>query len=308
MRRAAALPLVLLAACADIRLAAEEAREPSRPAPAPPPPAAPAPGRPSEQQLAEQTRLGLQVLHARAVEEQLSAGARVLIPDGPATFGATMLVRLEIRSMLGEELALHAPPQGLAVELTWSVDRWLPHGASDRQSFQRVGRLSTAVFLPPGETYSETTELPLQMDGEAGALWEIRLAARLRCDGARLGSRVLPVQQVRFQEARFLAFPDGWQALAADPLAHLHKAAALPNPEVDRHLLVCAAMLPAQQRDAGVAALLQALQAPATPARSTTITTALGWLTGQPFGDAPAAWTAWWEARTRTAGEPPRRP
>lgn len=312
MRPAGAL-LLLLPACADLAHQQDPGAAQASPAHAalpgpgpaqlgtlagPPGSVALAPARPTAQQLEAQTRLGLQLLHAKAVEEQLSGGARLVVPDPPQTIGDTVPVRVELRNLMGLEVELYSPPEGMAIELTWSVDRWLPYGARDQHRLQRVARLTGVVQLAVGDNWYEDTELPLQLEGDAGALWEIRLQAQLHCDGARLGDRTLPVKDVSFREARFLAFPDGWQPLAADPLGQLRKVAALPNPSVDRHVLVCAALLPPQDRNDGMAALVQALQAPASPARSSTLTTALSWLTGEALGDAPAAWQAWWEARS----------
>lgn len=286
--------LLLLPACASLARERELAVQ-QGPAAAAAQPAAVADARATPEQIEAQTKLGLQVLHAQAVERQLEHGARLVVDEQPATIGGVAGVRVELRNAMGEEVALLRSPRGLAIVFTWSVDRWLPYGARDQQTFQRVARLASEVTLPPGELWYEGTELPLQMEGEPGALWDIRLQARLRCDGARLGERLLPVKDVQFQEARLLAFPDGWQALTADPLGGLRKALAYAGPEVDRHLLVCAALLPPAHRREALAALIEALPAPASRGRAAALTTALTWLSGERFGDAPAAWTAWWE-------------
>lgn len=251
----------------------------------------------TQQELREDARMSLLVLRARAVEDSLAGYSAVRVPERYHTIGDSIPVRFEILNGLGAPLELPAPPEGLRVELQWEVERWLAYSARERQSNFRVARLEGGVTLAAGEIFREETLLPLKMEADMSALWSVEIRARLRTNGAELDGQALPVKEVVFKPARFLALPSGWHLLRRDPLAQLRRAVALPSRDVDRHVVVCAALLPERDREAGLEVLMQALNDPVDEERALAVATALTWLTREDLGLTVEAWNLWWERR-----------
>jgi hypothetical protein len=239
------------------------------------------------------SELGLAVLRARFLEEELGRATAITVPEGPFHFGEIVPVKFELRNPLGETVELLPPPNGLVLELSWEVERWLPIGGHDRVVRHRWYRLADFIVLQSDETYRARSEIPLVMEGDVGALWRVRVDARLRCAGALMGDRELPVHKVEFRSTRFFAFPEGWEHLRNDPLERLRRSLASADPALDRHVLIATALLTGEDRYRGLELLLGSLLNPASGARALTATAALQWLTQLPLGDDPADWIRW---------------
>lgn len=237
--------------------------------------------------------MALAVLRARFLAEEMGRTSEVEIPDGPFTYGELVPVRFRLRNPLGETVELLPPPGGLALVLTWEVERWLPIGGSDVLRRTRWYRLADYVRLEADETYETRTELPLELDGDPGALWRVRVDARIHCGGALLGDRQLPMHRVEYRGRGLYAFPPGWQEIAAQPLAALERVLAAADPDADRHVLIATALLRGEDRYRGLEELLDCLEAPPSPARALTAVAALKWLTRLPLGDVPEPWIRW---------------
>ncbi len=245
--------------------------------------------------------LGLAVLRARFLEEELGRATAITVPAGPFRFGEIVPVKFELRNPLGETVELLPPPNGLVLELSWEVERWLPIGGHDRVVRHRWYRLADFIVLQADETYRARSEIPLVMDGDTGALWRVKVDARLRCAGALMGDRELPAHRVEFRSTRLFAFPEGWEHLRKDPLDRLRRSLASADPALDRHVLIATALLTGEDRYRGLDLLLDSLLNPASGARALTATAALQWLTQLPLGDSPADWIRW-RAERKIAG------
>ncbi len=243
------------------------------------------------------SELSMTVLRARFLEEELARASSVFIPAGPFTFGDRVPVRFRLRNPLGELVELLPPQQGLALELTWEVERWLPIGGHDRVMRHRWFLLADFIRLESDETYETRTEIPLDLDGDDGALWRVRVDARIRCGGAMLGDRQLPVHRVDYRGGELFAFPAGWQELRADPLEGLRRALLAAESSGDRHVLVATALLRGEQRYRGLEMLLDCVERPVSPRRGLTAITALQWLTRLQIGENPQNWIRWREER-----------
>ncbi len=251
--------------------------------------------------LETQTRLGLRVLRARLLEENLGRSSRLAVPAGPRTFGDTVPVTIRIANPLAFELELEGPEDGLRIELESRRERWFPLGQKEVFSRNFLARVPSGAVLAPGGILEQSFSLALEPPpGDPSSLWVVYLQARLHLDGVRSGGDPLPAHEIRLTPIRMLVFPKGWESLAAEPLASLHRVLATPSPQVERHLLVCAALLPPEKRREGLALLMDALVDNPAPRRSRSITTALAWLTGREPSQSPAAWYAWWEKQPRS--------
>jgi len=249
-------------------------------------------------QLESQTKLGLRVLRARLLEENLGRASRLAVPAGPHTFGETVKVTITLVNPLTSELELAGPHDGLRIELESRRERWLPQGEKEVLSRNLLARIPAGVVLAPGESQEQSFSLALEAaPAEASSLWVVDLQAHLHLDGVRTAGETLPAHDLRLGPVRMLVFPKGWRPLAEDPLGALRRVLATPSTQVERHLLVCAALLSPEERQAGLAALMDALLQNPGPRRSRSITTALAWLTGREPSQSPAAWYAWWEER-----------
>lgn len=259
----------------------------------------------NEDLIDRSSELGLQVLRARFVAEELGRASRVLIPEGPFRFGEIVPIRFELRNPLGETVTLLPPASGLVLELSWEVSRWLPVGGHDKVVRNRWYRLSDRMVLESDETYATRSEIPLVMDGDPGALWQVRVDARLRCAGVLLGERELPVHRVEYRSNKLHAFPAGWESLREDPLHALELALANPRTQADRHVLVATALLTGAERYEGLERLVDSLRKPVSPTRALSAAAALQWLTQLPLGETPEDWIRWHDGRTLASQGPP---
>lgn len=250
--------------------------------------------------LVQAAELGLARLRARYLTDVLEGDAKVVVPEGIRTFGEVLPVRFRMRNPLGDPVELVPSPSGFLLELDWTVERWLPIGSHDRVQRHRFFRIAQQVSMRPDEEFLEHTELPLVVAGNQGCVWLVQVDARLRCNGAFFEERLLPVHQIEFQAARFLVLPPGWKSLQDAPLANLKRVLLMSSEEVDRHVLVCVALLEGQERQDAVQMLLDGLREAPTPGRVLTITQSLQWLTGEHLGSMPGDWFRW-DARRKMA-------
>lgn len=251
------------------------------------------------------SELGLAVLRARFLAEELGRASSITIPRGPFSFGDVVPLQFDLRNPLGENVELIPPAGGLVLELEWEVQRWLPIGGHESLRRHRSFRLLDQVLLEPDQSHFLRSELPLEMEGDPGALWEIRVDARLRCAGARQGELLLPLHRVEYRASGLFAFPAGWQEIAGQPLEALRRALGSPAPDLDRHVLVATALLQGEDRYRGLDLLLDSLLRPAAPTRALTAISALQWLTQLPLGDHPDDWIRWRESRRLAGTERP---
>ena len=266
----------------------------------------------SEEVLQRNTELTLAMLRARTVLTELENTSRVIVDPGPYTFGDEVQVRFESRNPFGENLELVPPADGLILEVSWEVRRWLPIDGNDRVLRQRWYRLPGWFALGADQSWWEQTSLKLEVEGEPGALWTLKVHARLRCAGARLGGQELPLHAFDFASASLIALPPGWEKYQADPLGTLERLADLPGAGADRHVLVCTALLSdRRQRRAGLDLLLDKVatlgqEGGISPRRAVSFCTALQWLTGlEDMGNMPADWLVW-KRRVEGRGETPQ--
>jgi len=263
--------------------------------PAPPPAAPRAP--PAAELLDNQGRLGLRLLRAGAARAALEAQSRLVVPEGPLTFGVEVPLEVRLAHPLLEDVELLAPAAGPLLLLRVEIQRWLPLGNRERLEANPVVRLRGPVLVPADGSWSSQARQPLGAAGDPASLWQVTLAATVRCDGIRVGEEVLPVQEIALPPVRILALPPGWEDVAPKALDVLGRAASLEDPAADRHLLVAAALLAPGERPEGVRVLMASLDAGPGERRTRTILAALRWLTGQDLGDSPVAWQAWWRRR-----------
>ena len=247
--------------------------------------------------LDQQTQLGLSVLHARGAARLLGSSCAVRCPPGPVTFGDRLALAIEIRNPFPEPVELLLPEDGYGLEFRFKVRRAFPGGGEERTSQTRVARLDQAIRLGPGQSYRREMDFDLDQGDQLSALWQLELGLSMRIAGLKVGERSLPLSEFELRPARLLALPQGWQELAEAPLAKLEQAAGLDSPLADRHLLVCAALLPEADRDAAVRVLAEALPRSPSTERAVTIAVALERLTGLGLGASPQRWIEWWESR-----------
>jgi len=246
------------------------------------------------EQVREQARLGLLVLRAAALRRTLESQAELLTAHAPTTFGEDLELRWVLRNPYPDPLVLLRPEPGYAVEFHWELERWMPDGSRDGRSRNRLALEPREIRIPAGGVLERHFRIPLDSPTGASALWRTRLGVRFRCAGARLGDQELPLQVIQSRDLVFLSFPAGWKELAQDPLGALRRLPELPQPQLDRHLLVASALLQEAQRREGVRILAEALPRAVNPRRARTMTTALAWLTGLDLGPEPAVWSGWW--------------
>lgn len=254
-----------------------------------------------EEIIQQVSELNLARLRARYLAEVLSDDAKVIVPPGVRTFGEVLPVDFKIRNPLGDPVQLLPAPEGFLLELDWTVERWLPLNGHDRVQRHRYFRLSQGFYLEADQEFYEYAELPLEVEGDQGALWVVEVDARLRCNGAGFENRLLPVHEIEFQGARFLVLPAGWEQFQDRPLEHLERVLAMTSDQVDRHVLVCVALLKGDDRYRGLEMLLDGLREAPNDRRALSITQSLQWLTGMKLGSLPGDWLRWAEQRKMAA-------
>ncbi|MBK9383480.1 MAG: hypothetical protein IPN34_01450 [Planctomycetes bacterium] len=83
-----------------------------------------------------------------------------------------------------------------------------------------------------------------QPEATPWALKLLRIDATLYPCAALVGTRYVPLRPVAFAPAVVAIYPNGWNALAQDPLLALRAACSSEDPVFDRHALIAASLLP----------------------------------------------------------------
>jgi hypothetical protein len=240
---------------------------------------------------------GLRILRARLMTEQLAEQWKIQLPEFAQEFGDEIPATFVLPNPFARPFRLIEPKQGFIVQLDWRIERWLPYAAKEILSQRQTGTLDRLLEFTPDQVVQYTMQLPLGQAGENSALWRVHLRGVLRCDGLEIDGEVFPVAKIVLKGGSFLVLPGNWQSLQDDPLASLEKLITVSDPQVDRHLLVAAALLPAIQKESAMGLLVNGLDVAPSLRRMDTIMGALRFLSGRDFGESPSLWKAWWRKR-----------
>lgn len=243
------------------------------------------------------TEVGMRVLRSRLIREQLESSWRIEQPRVPQEFGSVMDARLVLPNPFGRPFEMIEPVQGYIVEFDWRIERWMPYAAAEVLRHRQIAGLDRMLEFDIGEQIESSLPLPLGQAGDSSAIWRVRLAATIRIDGVVIDGEELPVGKVRLAPAVFLVVPGNWEPLAADPFGSLHRLMKLPNAEVDRHVLIAAALVPPERKQEAIDLLVTKLVDAPNMRRLDTMMAALRYLTGRHFQENPVLWKEWWEDR-----------
>lgn len=243
------------------------------------------------------TEVGMRVLRARLVREQLESAWRIEQPELPQEFGSNLDAKLLLPNPFGRPFSMREPAQGFIVELDWRIERWMPYAAAEVIRYRQVAALGRLLEFQIGEQVENELPLPLGSPGETSAVWRVRLAATIRVDGIVIDGEELPVAKVRLAPASFLVVPGNWGQLAEDPFGSLERLIRLPSAEVDRHVLIAAAMVPRARQAEAVDLLIVGFEDAPNLRRLDTMMAALRFLTGRDFQENPILWKEWWAER-----------
>lgn len=243
------------------------------------------------------TEVGMRVLRARLVREQLESAWRIEQPELPQEFGSNLDAKLLLPNPFGRPFSMREPAQGYIVELDWRIERWMPYAAAEVLRHRQVAALDRLLEFQIGEHIETELPLPLGSPGETSAVWRVRLAATIRVDGIVIDGEELPVAKVRLAPASFLVVPGNWEQLAEDPFGSLDRLIRIPNAEVDRHVLIAAAMVPRARQTEAIDLLIEGFEAAPNLRRLDTMMAALRFLTGRDFQENPILWKEWWAER-----------
>jgi hypothetical protein len=83
--------------------------------------------------------------------------------------------------------------------------------------------------------------------------------------------------------------------MADTPFANLERLITITDPQVDRHLLVCAALLPRNRRADAIELMVNNLISAPSVRRMDTMMAVLRFITGRDFGENALIWKDWWE-------------
>jgi hypothetical protein len=259
------------------------------------PPAEPQPS--VEDRFDATTEVGMRVLRSRLIREQLESSWRIEQPRVPQEFGSVMDARLILPNPFGRPFELIEPVQGYIIEFDWRIERWMPYVGVEVLRHRQIAGFDRMLKFDIGEQIESSLPLPLGQAGDSSAVWRVRLAATIRFDGVVIDGEELPVGKVRLAPAVFLVVPGNWEPLAADPFGSLNRLMKLPNAEVDRHVLIAAALVPAERKQEAIDLLVTKLASAPNMRRLDTMMAALRYLTGRDFQENPVLWKQWWEDR-----------
>lgn len=243
------------------------------------------------------TEVGMRVLRARLVREQLESAWRIEQPELPQEFGSELEAKLLLPNPFGRPFTMREPVQGYIIEFDWRIERWMPFAAAEVLRHRQIAALDRLLEFQIGEQIESRLPLELGTTGETSAVWRVRLAATIRVDGIVIDGEELPVAKVRLAPASFLVVPGNWEQLAEDPFGSLDRLIQLPNAEVDRHVLIAAAMVPRARRDKAIDLLIDGFEVAPNLRRLDTMMAALRFLTGRDFQENPILWKEWWAER-----------
>jgi len=239
--------------------------------------------------------LRLDSLQAQVLADELSKLSTISVDGAIQTMGDKLRIDFTTQNPFGDVIELIPPANGLVFEFNWTIERWGALTGGDMVQRHRVFHYPDWFVLEPGESFKEFTTLPLEVEGEPGAVWIVEIDARVRCVGVMQGNKRFPVQQVNYNAIRFLVLPEGWQQFSDEPLQSLSKVLSFDSEQADYHVMVCCALLKSSQRNAAVQLLIDKLRICTDPHRALSVTQALNWLTGQDLGSLPHVWLEWAE-------------
>lgn len=245
--------------------------------------------------LDDNTEVGIQVLRGKVLQEQLSRQWRLDMPRGPHTFGDILEAEVVLNNPFGRGFTVIEPPSGYMIEFSWRVERWMPFASSEVLHRKHVASFDRMLEFAEGEVIRYPVELPVGQKGEQAAVWRLSLTALLRCDGLQMDGEEFPVPTIPIRGQRALVLPGNWQSLAEKPFANLERLISIADPQVDRHLMVCAALLPKSRHGDAIELLVNNLEKAPSVRRTDTMMAALRFLTGRDFGEHVLLWKDWWE-------------
>ncbi len=245
--------------------------------------------------LDDSTHVGIKVLRGKVLQEQLTEQWRLVVPKGPHTFGDVLAAELVFNNPFGQGFVVIEPPQGFVIEFSWRVERWMPFASSEVLHRKHIASFDRMLDFAEGQVIRYPVELPLGQVNEASAVWRLSLTAKLRCDGLELDGESFPVASIPIRGAKMLALPGNWQSMADTPFANLERLITITDPQVDRHLLVCAALLPRNRRADAIELMVNNLISAPSVRRMDTMMAVLRFITGRDFGENALIWKDWWE-------------
>lgn len=245
--------------------------------------------------LDDNTEVGIQILRGKVLQQQLTENWRLEVPKGPHTFGDVLEAEVVLSNPFGRGFTVIEPAMGYMIEFSWRVERWMPFASSEVLHRKHVASFDRLLDFAEGQVIRYPVELPLGSKGEAASVWRLSLTALLRCDGLQMDGEEFPVPSIPIRGNRLLVLPGNWQSLADQPFTNLQRLIAISDPQVDRHLLVCAALLPRSKRADAIELLVSNLERAPSVRRTDTMMAALRYLTGRDFGEHVLLWKDWWE-------------
>ncbi len=248
-----------------------------------------------EASLNANTEVGIQVLRGKVLQQQLASQWRLEVPSGPHTFGDVIAAEVVLNNPFGQNFTVIEPPSGFMIEFSWRVERWMPFASSEVLHRKHVASFDRLLDFAEGQEIRYPVDLPVGQKGEPAAVWRLSLTALLRCDGLQMDGEEFPVPTIPIRGKRLLVLPGNWQSLADTPYANLERLISIADPQVDRHLLVCAALLPRSKRKDAINLLVTNLETAPSVRRTDTMMAALRYLTGRDFGEHVLLWKDWWE-------------
>jgi hypothetical protein len=238
--------------------------------------------------------------------EQLASQWGIQIPAGPHVFGKDVNVELVLPNPFGREFFLLEPVDGYIIEFSWRVERWMPFGSSEVVHRKHVANFDRLLEFTAGQTIRYPIIVPLGGLGERAAVWRIQLSAKLRCDGLEIDDETFPVGSIDLKGNQIIALPGNWESLNDNPLQNLERLISITDPKVDRHLLVCSALLSSGERSTAVNILVGNLDKAPSVRRMDTMMASLRFLTGRDFGENALLWKKWWKEHKIDNREQPR--
>jgi hypothetical protein len=245
--------------------------------------------------LDENTQVGIQVLRGKVLQQQLTEQWRLQVPKGPHTFGDVIKAEVVLNNPFGQPFTVIEPPSGYMIEFSWRVERWMPFASSEVLHRKHVASFDRLLDFAEGQVIRYPVDLPVGQKGEASAVWRLSLTALMRCDGLQMDGEEFPVPSIPLRSSRLLVLPGNWQTLANKPFTNLERLITIADPQVDRHLMVCAALLPRSRHKEAIELLVSNLEKAPSVRRTDTMMAALRFLTGRDFGEHVLLWKDWWE-------------
>ena len=252
------------------------------------------------------SNLEFAILRTRWLKEHLEGNTSIRAERENFTTGKEANLMIALRFPGPGSLTFLGGSDGILMEMGFLFRRWPLFGGWEEMKIRRVVKVEAPSALADGGTWEMPIRFPLDLPADPSSVWEAKVQARARLGGVLFNGQELPLQSLEFAGGEFQVLPEGWEALAEDPLGNLEFALSGAGAQGDQWVLCSCALVGDEEKEVALGLLVGSLDKLPDSLRVASAISALRFLSKEDAGAGPQAWKEWWEHRTMSSSATPR--